>query len=189
MIYSFYNYPYNYSTNMYYNYNPYYRPYPYVNQCPATDLLYHNLRAADQNTNINVLKDYGPNPFVFNIEKATTANNAFRTAIWTGNHLQVTLMSINPGESIGLELHPDTDQFIRVESGEGVVTMGENKDNVNFRENLYDDFVVIVPAGKWHNIFNTGTKPLKLYSVYAPPQHPRGTIHQTKEIAMASEKH
>ncbi|HOB64168.1 MAG: cupin domain-containing protein [Clostridiales bacterium] len=133
------------------------------------------------------VKDFGPNPFVVNINKATICNNTFRTALWTGNHLQVTLMSIPAGESIGLEMHPDVDQFLRIEEGEGLVQMGDRRDNLYYRQLVYDDFAVMVPAGAWHNITNTGNKALKIYSIYAPPEHPWGTIHQTKAIAEAAE--
>lgn len=132
--------------------------------------------------------DYGPEPFAINIDEATKRNNTFRTAIWTGQHLQLTLMSINVGEDIGLEIHPDLDQFIRIEDGQGIVRMGDRKDLMNFRANVYDDFAFIIPAGKWHNIYNTGNRPLKLYSIYAPPQHPKGTVHCTKEDAQRAEK-
>lgn len=131
--------------------------------------------------------DFGPNPFVVDINKATQHNNTFRTALWTGNHLQLTLMSIPVGEDIGLEVHPDVDQFLRIEDGQGLVQMGNNKNNLYFRQPVYDDFAIFVPAGTWHNITNIGNKPLKLYSIYAPPNHPWGTIHQTKAIAEASE--
>ncbi len=134
------------------------------------------------------LKDYGPKPFVVNIEEATKQNNTFRTALWTGSHLQLTLMSIKVGEDIGLEIHPNLDQFIRIEEGQGLVKMGDRKDKLNFQEKVYDDFAFIIPAGKWHNLINTGNKPLKLYSIYAPPQHPSGTIHETKADAEASEE-
>lgn len=134
------------------------------------------------------LKDYGPNPFVVNIEEATIQNNNFRTALWTGKHLQVTLMSIEPGEDIGLEIHPTVDQFIRIEEGEGLVRMGNRKDRLDFKKRVSDDFAIMIPAGKWHNIINTGKKPLKLYSIYAPPEHPRGTVHETKAIAEAAEQ-
>ncbi|OLO27888.1 cupin [Alkalihalophilus pseudofirmus] len=132
--------------------------------------------------------DYGPNPFVVDIEEATKQNNTFRTALWTGNHLQLTLMSINVGEDIGLEIHPDLDQFLRIEEGQGIIKMGDNKDNLTFEEEVFDDFAIIIPAGKWHNLINTGNKPLKLYSIYAPPEHPYGTVHETKAIAMAAEE-
>lgn len=129
------------------------------------------------------VSDYGPEPFVVNIEDITKQNDTFRTALWTGNHLQLTLMSLNPGESIGLEIHPDVDQFIRIEQGTGVVQMGNSNNNLNFQRKVFDNYAFIIPAGKWHNLTNIGNIPLKLYSIYAPPQHPRGTIHYTKADA------
>lgn len=150
------------------NYGNYYNPYNYMN--------YYNM-------NPNYIRDYGPEPFVMNINEVTKQNNNFRTALWTGNHLQVTLMSINVGESIGLEMHPDVDQFIRIEQGYGLVQMGNNKNNLNFERKVYDDFAIIIPAGKWHNLTNIGNVPIKLYSIYAPPNHPKGTIHRTKADA------
>jgi mannose-6-phosphate isomerase-like protein (cupin superfamily) len=139
------------------------------------------------NSNRIVLKDYGPEPFVINIEQATRENHAFRTALWTGNYMQLTLMSINIGDSIGLENHPDLDQFIRIEQGQGTVMMGRSRDNLNFEKKVFRNYAVIVPAGTWHNLINTGNVPLKLYSIYAPPQHPKGTVHRTKADAMAAE--
>ncbi len=150
------------------NYGNYYNPYNYMN--------YYNM-------NPNYIRDYGPEPFIMNINEVTKQNNNFRTALWTGNHLQVTLMSINVGESIGLEMHPDVDQFIRIEQGYGLVQMGNNKNNLNFERKVYDDFAIIIPAGKWHNLTNIGNVPIKLYSIYAPPNHPKGTIHRTKADA------
>ncbi|MBU5483294.1 cupin domain-containing protein [Clostridium sp. MSJ-11] len=135
------------------------------------------------------LKDYGPEPFVVNIEEATKQNNNYRTALWTGDHLQVTLMSINVGDDIGLEVHPTLDQFIRIEEGQGLVQMGDRKDRLNYQRKVYDDFAIMIPAGKWHNVINTGNKPLKLYAIYAPPEHPHGTVHKTKAIAQAAEDH
>lgn len=134
------------------------------------------------------LTDYGQEPFVVNIEDATERNSNFRTALWTGKHLQLTLMSINPGEDVGLEVHPNTDQFIRIEEGQGQVRMGDRKDRLDFQRNIKEDDVVLIPAGKWHNLINTGRRPIKLYSIYAPPEHPRGTIHRTKAEAEAAEK-
>ncbi|RPF48869.1 mannose-6-phosphate isomerase-like protein (cupin superfamily) [Hydrogenoanaerobacterium saccharovorans] len=133
------------------------------------------------------LKDYGPDPIVVNIDKATKQNNNYRTALWTGNHLQLTLMSIPPGGDIGLEVHPKVDQFIRIEDGEGLVKMGDSEQNLRFQQKVKDDYAILVPAGTWHNIINTGNKPLKLYTIYAPPQHPHGTVQETKEIAQAEE--
>ncbi|EJR97332.1 cupin domain-containing protein [Bacillus mycoides] len=134
------------------------------------------------------LKDYGSEPFVVNINEATKQNNTYRTALWTGKHLQVTLMSINVGEDIGLEIHPNVDQFLRIEQGQGIVQMGKSKDNLNFKRNAYDDFAIMIPAGTWHNVTNTGNIPLKLYSIYAPPNHPFGTVHVTKTDALAMEE-
>ena len=133
------------------------------------------------------ITDYGSNPFVIDIKKATLHNNTFRTALWTGNHLQLTLMCIPVGGDIGLEVHPNVDQFLRIEDGHGLTQMGSSKDNLYLQQPVYDDFAIFIPAGTWHNIINTGNKPLKLYSIYAPPNHPKGVIHQTKEAAEAAE--
>ncbi|MET3696737.1 mannose-6-phosphate isomerase-like protein (cupin superfamily) [Bacillus oleivorans] len=137
---------------------------------------------------INRLKDYGSKPFVININEATKQNNTFRTALWTGEHLQLTLMSINAGEDIGLEIHPNVDQFLRVEEGQGLVQMGKRRDRIDFQRRVYDDYAILIPAGTWHNLINTGNTPLKLYSIYAPPQHPFGTVHESKADAIAAEK-
>lgn len=132
---------------------------------------------------MNPIRDYGKEPYVVNIEEITKANNTFRTALWTGDNLQLTLMSIPVGESIGLEVHQKTDQFIRIEEGNGLVQMGPNQNNLNFQREVYDNFAFVVPAGTWHNLINTGNKPIKLYSIYAPPNHPKGTVHMTKKDA------
>lgn len=131
--------------------------------------------------------DYGPQPFVFDIEAYTLENGLFRQALWTGTYMQMTLMSIEPGGEIGLERHDDIDQFIRVEAGKGLILMGDSEDNLDFQEALEDDFAAFIPAGKWHNVINTGDEPLKLYSIYAPAEHPFGTIHNTYEEAMEAE--
>lgn len=149
-----------------------------LRRCPCPDNL---------NENYMWLTDYGPKPFVTNIEQATKQNNRFRTALWTGNHLQLTLMCINVGDAIGLECHPNLDQFIRVEQGQGLVNMGNSKDNLDFQQRVTDGYSIIIPAGTWHNLINTGNRLLKLYSIYAPPQHPKGTVHKTKADAMAAE--
>lgn len=133
------------------------------------------------------IRDYGGKPLVINIQEASKVNNTYRTALWTGEHLQVTLMSIGVGDDIGLEVHPNTDQFLRIEEGEGIVQMGDSQDQLNFQVAAYDDFAIMIPAGKWHNLTNTGDKPLKLYAIYAPPEHPFGTVHPTKAAAMAAE--
>ncbi len=139
------------------------------------------------NPNNMPLKDYGPQPLVINIDKATTQNETFRTALWTGNHLQLTLMSINVREDIGLEIHPYLDQFLRIEQGQGFVMMGSSENNLYYRRNVFENDAILIPAGTWHNLINTGNIPLKLYSIYAPPQHPMGTVHETRADAMAAE--
>ncbi|WP_186429741.1 cupin domain-containing protein [Clostridium sp. BSD9I1] len=158
---------------------------PYCNSQPIYNPGFSN---EPEDDDLLKLKDYGPKPFVINIEEATKQNDNFRTALWTGTHLQLTLMSIDVGGEIGLEMHPDLDQFIRIEEGQGIVKMGSRKDNLNFQARVYDDFAFIIPAGTWHNLINTGNKPIKLYSIYAPPQHPRGTVHETKADADAAEE-
>ncbi|MGI5935275.1 MAG: cupin domain-containing protein [Oscillospiraceae bacterium] len=133
--------------------------------------------------------DYGNDPFVINIEDATLENRYFRTALWTGEHLQLTLMSIRPGEDIGLEIHSDLDQFLRIEQGQGIIMMGKSRDNLEFQRRVRDNYAIIIPAGTWHNLINTGRVPLKLYSIYAPPQHPFGTVQVTKRDAEEQERH
>lgn len=161
---------------------------------PLTDEMeyderYDFSRSSNADAGLIVLKDYGPEPYVVNINEATKQNNTFRTALWTGNHLQLTLMSIPVGGEIGLEIHPNVDQFLRVEEGQGIVMMGKSQSNLDFRRNVYDDFAILIPAGTWHNLINTGDTPLKIYSIYAPPQHPRGTVHVTKADEEAAEQH
>lgn len=123
--------------------------------------------------------DYGGQPYVVDIEEATKENDKFRVAKWTGSNMQMTLMSIEPGGEVGLEVHKDHDQFLRIEDGIGFVQMGDSEDNLTFERNVEDDDAIMVPAGTWHNITNTGQQPLKLYSIYAPAEHPHGTIHET----------
>lgn len=129
---------------------------------------------------VNRFADRGPEPFVVDIEDAAEDNRNFRTTLWTGTHMQLTLMSIDVNDDIGLERHMGVDQFLRIEEGEGVVMMGDSQDNLNIRRRVDDDYAILVPAGTWHNLINTGNKPLKLYSLYSPPEHPKGTVHRTK---------
>ena len=135
------------------------------------------------------LQDYGPYPFAIDVNEAAKQNTNFRTALWTGNHQQLTLMSLKVGEDIGFEVHDNLDQLIRIEEGTGIVLMGESKDRLDFQTNVGEGYLFIVPAGTTHNLINTGNIPLKLFSIYAPPQHPFGTVHVTKEDAMAAGKH
>ena len=174
-------------------YVPHMYPYPHyapVPMCTCGRQSHYPTFPQGMPTNDNsvLLKDYGPKPYVVNINEATLQNITYRTALWTGDHLQVTLMSLNPGEDIGLEMHPELDQFLRIEQGQGIVQMGKRRDQLNFQRNVYDDFAILIPAGTWHNLTNTGTEPLRLYSIYAPPNHPFGTVHETKAEAQAAEE-
>lgn len=94
--------------------------------------------------------------------------------------MQVTVMSINPGEELGAEVHEDTDQFIKIEGGRAKILIGYTADEYYYQRLIDSDFAVIIPAGVWHNIVNLEDSPLKLYSVYAPPHHPSGTVNTTK---------
>lgn len=116
-----------------------------------------------------------------NIDKATVDNDDFRRVLYTGNNLQLVLMTLQPGDEIGEEVHEDRDQFFRIEEGRGVVDI----DGVENR--VEDDFAVIVPAGARHNVRNTGDAPLRLYTIYGPPEHLDGITQSTK--AEADERH
>ncbi len=128
-------------------------------------------------------KDYGKQPHVVDIEDITEDNENYRTTIWTGEKLQLTVMSIEPGDDIGLEVHEGIDQFIRIEEGEGLCQMGLTEDNLDFEREVEDDDAVLVPANTWHNITNVGDEPLKLYTIYAGPDHVAGTVHPTHQDA------
>jgi mannose-6-phosphate isomerase-like protein (cupin superfamily) len=127
------------------------------------------------------------NAWVADIEQATLDNTNFRTVLWTGDHTQLTVMRIGAGEDIGLEAHPDHDQFIRIEQGKARVELGPTEDEVEETHEVEDDWAIIVPAGVWHNVVNTGNGDLKVYSLYSPPEHPPNTVHATKADAMAAE--
>lgn len=133
------------------------------------------------------LIDEGPNPFVANIEADSLANANYRTTRWTGSNIQLTLMSIEPGHDIGLEVHEHGDQFLRIEAGRARVQMGPSEDDLSFDREVEHDWVILVPAGAWHNVTNIGDEPLKVYAIYGPPEHPAGTDHATK--ADADEHH
>lgn len=139
------------------------------------------------NTNPNITqksnlmtKDTGLPPYSANLRLLTKQNTTFRTTLWTGPHLQLTVMCIPIREEIGLEQHPHIDQFLYIEQGYGILKTGSSKDQLHTQQNVSAGHTIIIPAGAWHNLINTGNIPLKLYSVYAPPQHPHGTIHRTK---------
>ncbi|MBD3380292.1 MAG: cupin domain-containing protein [Candidatus Omnitrophica bacterium] len=130
--------------------------------------------------------DHGGTPWIADIEEITLENDFFREAKWTGNNIQLTLMSIPPGGEIGGEVHPANDQFIRIESGTGRAMMGKSKNDLMIDEEVSDDWVLLIPSGYWHNLVNTGDTPLKLYAIYGPPEHPKGTVHKTHEEAEAA---
>ncbi|OPY62455.1 MAG: Cupin domain protein [Syntrophorhabdaceae bacterium PtaU1.Bin034] len=119
--------------------------------------------------------------YVIDIEKATEENTFFRKVLFTAPNSQLVVMSLKPGEEIGTEVH-ELDQFIRIEEGNGRAVL----DGVEHA--IEDDWAVVIPAGTTHNIINTGSEPMKLYTIYSPPEHPEGTIHKTKEEAMAAER-
>lgn len=134
------------------------------------------------------ITDNGPKPNAFDIETATTENTTYRTVAWTGKYLQVTLMSIPVGESIGLETHPETDQFLRLDAGQGRCVMGPSKDNLDFEQEVSDGWSIQVPAGMWHDVINTGDEPMQVYAVYAPTHHAQGIVQQTVEDAERDEE-
>lgn len=129
------------------------------------------------------IKDIGPAPQSFNLEEETLENSNYRTVAWSGRYLQVTLMSIPQGGDVGLEMHPETDQFLRLDAGRGRVQMGAARDDLTFDQEVSDGWCVLVPAGTWHNITNTGGEPMQLYAIYAPAHHQPGKVHATATAA------
>lgn len=121
--------------------------------------------------------------FVGDIEKLTTENSDFRRVLYTGQNLQLVLMSLKPGEDIGEEVHDDRDQFFRVEQGRGEVRIDGKATPIE------DDFAIVIPAGARHNVINTGDEPLRVYTLYGPPEHKDGVVHKTKADAEANEEH
>jgi mannose-6-phosphate isomerase-like protein (cupin superfamily) len=134
------------------------------------------------------ITDNGPQPNAFDLESATKENSNYRTVAWSGRYLQVTLMSIPVGSSIGLEAHPDTDQFIRLDAGKGHVTMGPTEDDLSFQLDVEDGWSVQVPAGTWHDIINTGDEDMRLYVIYAPTHHTAGIVQKTSADAEKDEE-
>lgn len=126
-------------------------------------------------------------PWAVNIEQLTLVNESYRSVIWTGNYLQLALMTLQPGENIDLELHNHHDQFIRIDQGEARVLMGKEKENMTFDQAVGDGWGLMIPAGYWHEVRNTGTTELKLYTIYGPAEHMPGTIHRT--YAEAADDH
>lgn len=120
--------------------------------------------------------------FVQDIEQVAVDNNEFRRVLYTARHCQLVVMALKPGEEIGMEVH-DVDQFFRVEEGAGETVID------GIRTAVQSGFAVVVPAGARHNVINTGSKPLKLYTLYAPPHHKDGTVHRTRAEAEADQEH
>jgi len=125
--------------------------------------------------------------WVGDIERRTMDNETFRTVLFTGEHTQLTVMRLAPGEDIGLERHDDTDQFIRIEQGRARIELSAREDEVDEAHDAAEDWAAVIPAGTWHNVINTGSDELKLYSLYSPPEHPDRTVHRTKADAQAAE--
>lgn len=129
------------------------------------------------------MSDHGGEPYTVDIERTTLDNDTFRTTLWTGEHLQLTVMSIAPGDDIGLEVHHGIDQFLRLEQGRGRCQMGPAEDDLPFDEEVEADDAILVPAGTWHNVTNIGDEDMRVYALYGPPDHEPGTVHQTHEDA------
>ena len=121
--------------------------------------------------------------YVGNIEEITKGNNNFRQVLYTGKHSQLVVMSLKPGEEIGAEVHPDHDQFFRIDAGEGKCVIDGNEYSIK------DGFAVIVPAGANHNVINTGASDLKLYTIYSPAEHRDAVVHPTKADALVDNEH
>ena len=131
------------------------------------------------------INDIGPEPQSFNLEEATRDNENYRTVAWSGRYLQVTLMSIPVGGDIGLEVHPETDQFIRLDAGRGRAQIGTSRDKLSFDREVSDGWCVLIPAGTWHNVTNIGDEPMQVFAVYAPAHHKPGKIQRTAAAAAA----
>lgn len=131
------------------------------------------------------IQDIGPKPQSFDIEGATQENRNYRSVAWSGRYLQVTMMSIPVGGDIGLEMHAETDQFLRLDAGSGLAEMGPARDQLTFRREVEDGWCIMVPAGTWHNITNTGDEPMQVYTIYAPAHHAPGRIQKTAADAAA----
>ena len=121
--------------------------------------------------------------YVDDIQTATLRNTDFRRVLYTGSNLQLVLMTLQPGEEIGEETHDDRDQFFRIEEGKGEVVIDGRRHQVE------DDYAVIVPAGALHNVINSGSAPLKLYTLYGPPEHRDSVVHRTRSDAVADHEH
>ena len=137
----------------------------------------------------DIIRDYGQRPLVVYIDNASRYNQSFRAAFWTGKNAQITLMSLHAGEEIGAEMHSNTDQILVITEGNAHVKIGSAPHCLNDCHRVCEGYAIVIPAGVWHNVINTGKRPLKLYSVYSPPHHPFGTVHKTRMDAECDNRH
>ena len=128
--------------------------------------------------------DMGGMPLLINLHIAAEKNVFFRNTIWTGEDLQLTVMSIPQGGEIGVEMHGDLDQMLRIEDGVALIQIGKSEDRLHDERRVGAGCAILIPRGTYHNVRNLGRTPLKLSSVYGPPAHPKGTVHRTAEDAM-----
>jgi len=131
------------------------------------------------------IRDIGPQPQSFDIEQASKANSDYRAVAWSGRYSQVTLVSIPAGGEIGLQAHPQTDQFLRLDTGQGRAQMGASKSDLSFEQEVSDGCCVLDPAGTWHNITNIATTPMQVYTIYAPADHQPGQLQATAAATQA----
>lgn len=125
--------------------------------------------------------DQGARPFVTNLNQDAINNTYFRATRWTCKNMQLTLMSVPIDSDIGLDVHLNSDQLFYIERGSALVLMGRCQECLDYQSQIYNDYTVLVPAGIWHNIINTGHDELKMFSIYAPSLHPHGSIYESKE--------
>ena len=128
----------------------------------------------------NIFKDNGNKPCVIPLKKLTYLNDNYRVAVWTGTHLQITVMNILPNDDIGGEVHENLDQFLYIERGRAKVLIGESKDKLSVMQYAGEGEGILIPANNWHDVINVGMSDLKVFSVYAPVQHPYGTVQENK---------
>lgn len=147
----------------------------------------HTTSNGDQTMNRPEYKDYGPHPIAFDAEFYTKMNSKFRTSLWTGDYAQLTLMSLKPGEDIGVEAHDGLDQFLFISQGNGTVYVGPSKEDLPYHTKIKEGYGIIIPSGTYHNVVNDGKESMKLYSIYSTKEHGYSTVQETKEDAEEAE--
>lgn len=120
-------------------------------------------------------------PLAINLEEATVNNQNFREVIWTGDHMQLVLLSLEPGEEIAMEMHEDLNQLLKIEKGQAQILIGPSRDELNFEREVQEDWAVLIPANHYHSVKNTGEGPLKLYTLFAPGAYPQNEVVETLE--------